>query len=967
MSGKEASQPDAREAGSAQRSSDRAALALQAPAPPPPDAIAFGPYRLLIGEKALLLDGKPLHLGSRALDILIALAERRGTVVSHAELMQRVWPSTHVTENTLRVHITALRKALGERAAGRRYILSSSGRGYMLVASASPSGRQPHISGPNASLPQPPSRLFGREELVAGVMSRISQHRLVTLVGPGGIGKTSIAVTAAHRIAPQFADGCIFLDLSPILHGHRVAVSLATALGVDTYAGDPVQTIAQHIGSRHQLIVLDTCEHILDSVARLAAKLLAATPHLRILATSREKLWIHEEWVCAVPGLALPHPGEMLTAKHAASYPAIELFAYRSQAAGADFALTEGTAPAVTEICRKLDGLPLAIELAAARIDDLGPQELLNQLGDRFHVLVDGYRDALPRHQTLRATIAWSHDLLSSAEQALFRRLGVFRQAMNADAAASVTAGDIVSAALVSSMLQNLAAKSLLVRSENADEPRFRLLDSSAAFALEALRERGEQDETARRHAHYFRDLLEEMWPNEIPPDLDREMMRSMAEEVQAAASWAESAGDSRLFAELVAAAVPLWLHLSLTEYCRAQAELALQWLPDAPEFRHLQMKLNAAIGGAHLSVDGAGARVRAAWSQTLDIARALDDAEYQLRALWGLWADLRNRGLYLEAFKMAQQFHEISRNTRDTGLDAYRGTGERLLGVSRFIMGEFEAGKRNLDCALDMLSSGTPPSIVAMQFDQVMLTRCNIAFMHWIQGRQTLALAHTEDIVRQAIDRGHVISLCYALSDCACPLSYLGGEYDLAERYTAMLMLHSEGPHAKIWNMVGRCFEGMIAMRRGRVATGIARLEETLDGLGHIGAGPIYAQYARALMAAGREGEAMAVIEREIANCVSGERWFLAEYHRIKGEIAVQAGAESEARESFVAALDLARAQQAFGWELRAATSLAELLNRQGRQAEARRILVPALDRYPDDEQTRDILAARAALQFTS
>jgi DNA-binding winged helix-turn-helix (wHTH) protein len=375
--------------------------------------IIFGRFRLAIAEKALFRDDQPVHLGSRAMDILIALAEERGRTVSHATLMQRVWPNTYVTENTLRVHITALRKALGGSEAGRRYILSSSGRGYMLVAPMRQPDRQKHHSDIIVSLPQPPGHLFGRDDLVDQIITEIGQHRLVTLVGPGGIGKTSLALVAAHRVARDFADRCIFLDLSPIAHGHRVAISLATALGVETYAGDLVQTICQHIGGKQQLIVFDTCEHVLDSVAKLSAKLLAATPNLRILATSREKLWIHEEWVCTVQGLALPGPAEPLTPKHVAGFAAVELFVFRTRATGTDFSLTEDNAPAVVDICRKLDGLPLAIELAAARIDELGPKELSSQLDNRFHVLIDGYRDALPRHQTLRATIAWSHDLLS--------------------------------------------------------------------------------------------------------------------------------------------------------------------------------------------------------------------------------------------------------------------------------------------------------------------------------------------------------------------------------------------------------------------------------------------------------------------------------------------------------------------------------------------------------------------------
>jgi predicted ATPase len=498
------------------------------------------------------------------------------------------------------------------------------------------------------------------------------------------------------------------------------------------------------------------------------------------------------------------------------------------------------------------------------------------------------------------------------------------------------------------------------VRSEDAAGTRFRLLDSSAAFALEALRARNEQDATSRRHAEYFRNLLEETWPNEIPPDADRALLRSLSEEVQAATAWAEGIGDRRLFAELVAAAVPLWLHLSLAEHCRAQAELALAHLPITAELRHLAMKLHAAIGGAHLSIDGAGAKVRAAWGATLEIAQALGDKEYELRALWGLWADLRNRGLYLEAFKMAQKFDAVCRGKK---LAAYRGTAERLLGVSRFVMGEFAAARQNLDKALGILSTGISPSIVALQFDQVMLTQCNIAFMHWIEGRQTLALQQVEALVEQTIRRGHGVSICYALSDCACPLSYLGGEYALAERYTAMLMRHSEARHTKIWNMVGRCFEGMIAVKRGRVTSGIRQLEETLDGLGQIGAGPIFAQYASALMLAGRGGEAMAVIDREIANCVSGERWFLAEYHRLKGEIAADAGDHPRAEASFAEAIDLARAQEAFTWELRAATSLARHLVKHGRRKAAQDVLAPALARYGAEEHTPDLIAARAIL----
>ena len=404
----------------------------------------FGSFRLL-PEQRLLLDGeKPLPLGSRALDILIALAERAGETIRKDELIARAWPDTIVEEGALRVHVAALRKALGDGRDGKRCIANIPGRGYSFVApvirehgqKATASLAQARGTG---NLPVSLTGIVGRDETVAAVAAQLARRRLLTIVGPGGIGKTTVAVAIAETVSAAHADGVWFVGLASVAEPEHVASALGAVFGIILPTGNPVSGLAAWLRDKRALVVLDNCEHVINAVAAIAEVLLRAAPLLRLLATSREPLRAEGEGLHRLASLVIPPEGADLTAGEALRYSAVQLFTERVMAIVDGFALTDDDVPAVLEICRRLDGVPLALELAAARVDAFGLAALAARLDDRFALLSKGRRTALPRQQTLRATMDWSFTLLPHLQQVILRRLAVFRGDFTMDAAASVT------------------------------------------------------------------------------------------------------------------------------------------------------------------------------------------------------------------------------------------------------------------------------------------------------------------------------------------------------------------------------------------------------------------------------------------------------------------------------------------------------------------------------------------------
>jgi predicted ATPase/DNA-binding winged helix-turn-helix (wHTH) protein len=536
-----------------------------------PTAIEFGRFSVFPHRRQLFTEGRPIELGGRAFEVLLVLIEASGAVVSKDTLMSRVWADRPVEENSLQVQISALRRAF---AADRELIRTIAGRGYQFTGevrtvSAMP-GAQPiarmHQPAPTpvrvpTNLPEPVSKLIGRDAELDKVLESIASHRLVTLAGAGGIGKTRLSFEVARHLLPKFADGVWVAELAPLADPELVPVAVATALGLELTSGaaSPL-SVANALRSKHLMLVLDNCEHMVDAAARMAESLLRANPTACVIATSREPLRAEGEWVYPVPPLAVPmedspDSGDPLR------YDAVRLFVERARATAPYVPPDASVAAAMAGICRRLDGIPLAIELAAARAATLGTEQVAARLEDIFGLLIGGRRTALPRHQTLRATLDWSYGLLPEVEAAALRCLAVFAGDFSLAAAIAV-AGDLVAPRVVD-VLANLVAKSLVVADLHGDVAKYRLLNTTRLYALEKLREHGEFRRAGQRHAEYYRDLFAhaEAESETQPQAAWLAVYGRHIDNVRAALDWAFAPdGDSRIGVTLTIAVVPLWV-----------------------------------------------------------------------------------------------------------------------------------------------------------------------------------------------------------------------------------------------------------------------------------------------------------------------------------------------------------------------------------------------------------------------
>src|SRR3984893_13897629 len=547
---------------------------------------AFGRFRVLPRRRELRVDGVPVELGTRAFDVLLMLIEARGALVTKDEMLERVWPGVVVEENNLQVQISALRKALGE---DRGLIRTAPGRGYRFTAEVTqtragpeaPLPRIPSFAGTAAltNLPSPVSDLIGREVEMSELQELVAAHRLVTVIGAGGIGKTRLGGEGARRLLPEFPDGVWLAELAPLGDPELVRMAVASALGLQAGAeAPPSNRRASALRSKRLLLILDNCEHVIAAAAREAESLLHGAPGLRVLATSQEPLAIEGECIYRLPPLGVPAE-DIADADSALRHGAVRLFVARAQTAGLHLPFDHRTAAAVAGICRRLDGIPLAIELAAARAATLGIEELAARLDDRFRLLTGRHRTAMPRHQTLRATLDWSYELLTEPERVVLRRLAIFPGGFTLQAASAVAADDEIAASEVVHCVAKLGAKSLVTADAAGAMVRYRLLETTRAYALEKLVEAGEFDAVARRHAGRYLDLFDgakaeaatrptDEWLADYVPRMDN---------LRAALDWAFSPdGDASIGVALTAAAVSLWMQLSLMEECRERVERAL-------------------------------------------------------------------------------------------------------------------------------------------------------------------------------------------------------------------------------------------------------------------------------------------------------------------------------------------------------------------------------------------------------
>jgi len=705
----------------------------------------------------------------------------------------------------------------------------------------------------------------------------------------------------------------------------------------------------------------------------LAVDLLRHAPGVHILATSREPLRAEGERVQRLAPLGLPPAAAGLTAAEALSFPAIQLFVERATAVLDGFELSDADAPTVAEICCRLDGIALAIELAAGRVDAFGLRGVAARLDDRFRLLTRGRRTALPRHQTLSATLDWSYELLPEAERLVLCLLGIFAGGFALDAASAMVTGPEVAASDVADIIANLVAKSLVTADVDGATPEYRLLDTTRAYALDKLNQSGEREQAARRHAEYYRRLLqraEAEWEtrpaSEWPGGYGRH-----ADNVRAALDWAFSpGGDASIGVALTAASVPLWTHLSLMEECRQRIERALAALArgtKAEPRRHMQ--LLTALGAAVLLTRGADADTTAAWTEALEIAESLDDADYRLRALWGLFVDRFTAGRYRDALALAGRFRTVAANSADP---AEPLIGERMMGAALHVLGDQRRARKRVE---RMLSHYVAPvrrsHFIRFQFDQRTVTRSFYSRILWLQGSVDQAMRAAEDSIGDARAVDHPTSLFYALVQAACPVALLASALTTADSFVKVLLDLSVRHAMEPWNVWGQAFRGVLLIKRGDPVAGLQLLRTALAGLPerafYFHYAVFLAESADALRRLGDAAKGIATVDEALARSERNEeRWCVSELLRIKGDLLLLEDAPKAAAaadEHFQESLDWARRQGALSWELRTSISRARLLRGQGRLAEAHGLLAPVYGRFSEGFATADLMAAKSLL----
>lgn len=585
-----------------------------------PHAYRFGRFELRPLERCLLRDGQPLALGARALDVLLALVQRDGGLISKEELLQCVWPGLIVEEANVHVQVSLLRKALGAQA-----ISTVAGLGYRFAVPITEVGGMPP-----QNLPSARTAFIGRAAALAEAQQQLQGTRMLTFIGIGGSGKTRLALRLSERVLPTFSQGIWFVDLSPLEDAAQVPIALARTLAVAQGSEATLEEgLLNKLRHDRALLVFDNCEHLLDAVAALADVLLSGATDLKILCTSREALGLPGETIFAVRPLALPAADADGAAIAAAE--SVQLFVDRACAAAPGLAFDGDSGPVVAHICRRLDGIPLAIELAAARMKMLSVVQVSSLLDERFRLLTGGAR-ALPRQQTLQAVIQWSYEHLAPAEQRLLRALSVCSGGCDLAAAAALLEGatdarDVPDMAVVDS-LARLVDKSLLTVEHHAQTARYLMLETVRQYALERLGECGEMAAVRDRHLAHFLALAEEMerqlageepgrWIARL--DLDRDnLFRALA--------WCDRADGARLGLRMAVALRHYWSSRGLVVRGYEETRMALG-RPGARQrdVWHCRAESAAALQCAWM---GRMAESAAHAEESLAIAREIDEGE---------------------------------------------------------------------------------------------------------------------------------------------------------------------------------------------------------------------------------------------------------------------------------------------------------------------------------------------------
>jgi predicted ATPase/DNA-binding winged helix-turn-helix (wHTH) protein len=858
----------------------------------PTGEIQFGPFRLSPGERLLAKDGAPISIGGRALDILITLTRRPGETITKKDLLDQVWPGVSVDEGSLRFNIAALRKILGDGQGGARYVTNVAGRGYCFVAPVSQASSAPQITvqrDDSRRFPSPLRRMIGRDGAVRTISDNLRAERFVTVVGAGGIGKTTVAVAIGNALLQEFDGEVLFVDLGALNDPQLVPSALSSMLGVMAHPSDPTSSLVAFLRDKRLLLVLDSCEHVIETAASLAETIFAESAEVHILATSREPLKVEGEHVHRLLPLDCPPQDGELTAKHALSFPAARLFVERITASSSQFELIDTDAPLVAEICHKLDGMALAIELAAGRVGTFGLQQTAALLDNRLRLLSQGRRTALPRHQTLDATLDWSFDLLDERERAALRRLSVFVGTFRLDAAQDVVAGNDLDDADVLEILASLIDKSLAVADTGEAATRYRLLDTTRAYARQKLLDSGEYHEMERRHARFYAAFMDGLMASAgwLSKGERVHLFSEHLGNVRAALEYSFSPrGEVPVAIALAAASALLFIELSLLNECRNWCQRALSAIGDAESGTTDELELQASLGMSLMFTQGNGEDVRKAFTRGLALAKELAQPYQEMRLLSGFQIYLTRISDFNGALALAEQSRLVAAGIADP---AGALMANWMVGVTQHLIGQQESAWQNCSSALTHGDTSRWISLTRLGYDHRIIALVAAARALWLRGYPDQAVKAARYTLDEAGKLDYPLTLGIALVWSAYVFFWVG-DHESASEITERLIVHTAKYSLGPYHAVGLGLRGEVLVQHGKFDEGIALLEQSLDRLRadrhQILDAAFVSDLAQALALAGQPDRASETIALAIETVGDNTSFHVPEMLRIKGDI---------------------------------------------------------------------------------
>jgi predicted ATPase/class 3 adenylate cyclase len=823
------------------------------------------------------------------------------------------------------------------------------------------------------NLPTQTSEFLGREAELAAICDLLDGGaRLVTLTGPGGIGKTRLALQVAAARTDPFRDGLYFVDLAPIRDPDKAFEAVVRAVGVQS-SGDPrpLELLKESMAEKHVLLLLDNFEQVIEA-AHGVADLLQRCPKLSVLATSREALRVRGEHIFPVPPMSLPPRAAHVSAEMATKSEAVRLFVERAAAASGTFALTDDNAAAVAGICARLDGLPLAIELAAARVRLFSAQDLLDRLRSTLQVAGGGARDLPVRHQTLRRTIEWSYELLDAEERDVFRVLSVFSSApLSAVEEVTLRIQPLRDVEVVD-RVASLVDKSL-VRSVNGSGPhRLSMLATIQEFAAERLETEPALAMAARRaHAEFFSELALGLRDRLAGPERDEsldELQREIGNLLTAWKFWV-GAGDLAKLDELLG---PLWvLHDARGWYVSAVALAqdllgVLSVVPSTPDRVQQKITLATSLARGLLALRGYTKEVEEAYGRALAMLNEAGGLPQLYPVLRGLATYYLYRAEFDKGVGVGHQLLDLAEQSDDDGL---RVDGHVVVGANLVSLGEAREGLFHLDRSIALFdpqrhragpfSLGPNPGVVALTTS---------AFALWLLGDLDRAIERASRALDVAGQLNHPFTLAYALFHSSF-LDLWRRDYEsVRERTTAALELAEEHGY-EVWRAVALVLQGTALIALGRPEEGLARGDEGIALYRELSTPPVFWPFilvirARGYGLAGRLNDALDLVDQAVV--MLGERYNLmsSEYPVLKGDLLLAASGPEEAEPWFQLAMDTARQSGARTTELRAATRLTRLWRRSGRQPDGSNLLREVYESFAGKMDTLDLAEARAVLE---